>query len=173
MRKLAARLLRWLAEVAVRFYYPRRTVEGLGNVPADGGAVYVANHPNGLLDPLVLRVAIGRRARFLAKSTLWGNPFGRLAMDAFECLPVYRQADVGTGEQRSETVSRNEETFARCRGELDGRRAGRRCARAPARPHARAAAGLREVAGVRSRAGRAHRPASPRVRPVAREDGDP
>ena len=66
----------------------------------------------------MLRVAIGRRARFLAKSTLWGNPFGRLAMDAFECLPVYRQRDVGAGEQRSETVSRNEETFARCRAEL-------------------------------------------------------
>jgi len=118
MRSLAARLLRWLAEVAVRFYYPRRSVQGLANVPADGGAVYVANHPNGLLDPLVLRVVIGRRVRFLAKSTLWGNPFGRLAMDAFQCLPVYRQRDVGAGEQRSETVSRNEETFARCRAEL-------------------------------------------------------
>lgn len=117
MRKLAARLLRWLAEVAVRFYYPRRSVEGLGNVPPGGGALYVANHPNGLLDPLVLRVAIGRRVRFLAKSTLWGNPFGRLAMDAFECLPVYRQRDVGAGG-RGETVSRNEETFARCREEL-------------------------------------------------------
>jgi glycerol-3-phosphate O-acyltransferase/dihydroxyacetone phosphate acyltransferase len=117
MRKLAARLLRWLAEVAVRFYYPRRSVEGLANVPAGGGALYVANHPNGLLDPLVLRVVIRRRVRFLAKSTLWGNPFGRLAMDAFECLPVYRQRDVGGGG-RSAFVSRNEETFARCRAEL-------------------------------------------------------
>lgn len=118
MRRLAARLLRWLAEVAVRFYYPRRSVQGSAHVLPDGGAIYVANHPNGLLDPLVLRVATGRRVRFLAKSTLWGNPFGRLAMDAFECLPVYRQRDAGAGEQRSETVSRNEETFARCRAVL-------------------------------------------------------
>jgi glycerol-3-phosphate O-acyltransferase/dihydroxyacetone phosphate acyltransferase len=82
-----------------------------------GAAIYVANHPNGLLDPLVLRVTIGRAVRFLAKSTLWANPFGRLAMDAFACLPVYRQQDVSVNE-RGETVARNEETFARCRAEL-------------------------------------------------------
>jgi 1-acyl-sn-glycerol-3-phosphate acyltransferase len=66
-------------------------------------------------------VTLGRRVRFLAKHTLWGNPFGRLAMDAFECLPVFRQRDVAThpdGPARGDTVSRNEETFARCRAEL-------------------------------------------------------
>jgi 1-acyl-sn-glycerol-3-phosphate acyltransferase len=117
MRRLAARLLRWLAETLVRLYYPRRIVEGAVHVPAAGPALYVANHPNGLLDPLVLRVSIGRAARFLAKSTLWGNPFGRLAMDAFACLPVYRQRDETTDE-RGQSVARNEETFARCRAEL-------------------------------------------------------
>ena len=117
MRGLAARFLRWLAEACVRIYYPRRTIEGVAHVPATGPTLYVANHPNGLLDPLVLRVSIHRSVRFLAKSTLWGNPFGRLAMDAFECLPVYRQQDVGT-DARGQSVLRNEETFARCRAEL-------------------------------------------------------
>ena len=121
VRRLATSLLRWLAEVSVRIYYPRRSVEGREHVPADGAALYVANHPNGLLDPLVMRVTLGRRVRFLAKNTLWGNPFGRLAMDAFECLPVYRQRDVAanvSANARGDTVSRNEETFARCRAEL-------------------------------------------------------
>ncbi|MEP6652954.1 MAG: 1-acyl-sn-glycerol-3-phosphate acyltransferase [Myxococcales bacterium] len=143
MRRLAVALLRWLAEALVRLYYPRRSVQGAGYLPPGGPALFVANHPNGLLDPLVLRVVIGRPVRFLAKSTLWGNPFGRLAMDAFQCLPVYRQQDAGQdagqdigqdigtkgslGEQpagvaappaRSRFVQRNEETFARCRAEL-------------------------------------------------------
>ena len=109
--------MRWLAEALVRLYYPRRTVEGAEHLPPSGPALYVANHPNGLLDPLVLRVSIGRRARFLGKSTLWGNPFGRLAMDAFACLPVYRQRDE-TADDRGQSVARNEEVFARCRAEL-------------------------------------------------------
>ena len=117
MRRLAVSLLRWLAESLVRLYYPRRTVEGAAHIPPSGPALYVANHPNGLLDPLVFRVCTGHPVRFLAKSTLWGNPFGRLAMDAFGCLPVYRQQDVRVDE-RGQTVTRNEETFARCRAEL-------------------------------------------------------
>jgi glycerol-3-phosphate O-acyltransferase/dihydroxyacetone phosphate acyltransferase len=117
MRRLATTLLRWLAERLIRLYYPRRTLQGAEHIPASGPALYVANHPNGLMDPLVLRVTIGRRVRFLAKSTLYGNPFGRLAMDAFDCLPVYRQQDM-TVDDAGQTISRNEQTFARCRLEL-------------------------------------------------------
>lgn len=115
--RLAARLLRWMGETAVQLYYPRRTIAGVENLPPPGGAIYVANHPNGLLDPMALRVTLKRPARFLAKSTLWGNPFGRLAMDGFACLPVFRLRDTAeTGPV--DTVARNEETFARCRAAL-------------------------------------------------------
>jgi len=115
--KLAASLLRWMGETAVQLYYPRRSVAGAEHLPPRGGAIYVANHPNGLLDPMALRVTLKRPVRFLAKSTLWGNPFGRLAMDAFACLPVFRlrdAAEIG----RVDTVALNEETFARCRAAL-------------------------------------------------------
>lgn len=116
-RRLAARVLRWMGETAVQLYYPRRTVAGAENLPPPGGAIYVANHPNGLLDPMALRVTLRRPVRFLAKSTLWGNPFGRLAMQAFACLPVFRMRDAAeTGP--IDTVARNEETFARCRAAL-------------------------------------------------------
>jgi 1-acyl-sn-glycerol-3-phosphate acyltransferase len=77
--------------------------------------VFVANHPNGLLDPLLVRVMTGRRARFLAKSTLFGNPAGRLAMEAFGCIPIYRARE-STGKD----ASRNEESFSRCRAALAG-----------------------------------------------------
>jgi glycerol-3-phosphate O-acyltransferase / dihydroxyacetone phosphate acyltransferase len=125
MRRLATALLRWLAEAVVRLYYPRRSVEGLGHLPPAGPALYVANHPNGLMDPLLLRAVTGRRIRFLAKSTFWGNPFGRLAMDAFQCLKVYRHQDLAEGAgaaplagPASAARDRNEESFARCRAEL-------------------------------------------------------
>src|SRR5215831_12607093 len=102
--------VRWLAETLIRLYYPERFVEGAERIPAEGPVIFVLNHPNGLLDPLLLRVATGRPAHFLAKSTLFANPLGRLAMAAFGSIPVYRAREADT--------SRNEESFARCRAEL-------------------------------------------------------
>src|SRR3569833_2404334 len=116
-RRMAARLLRWMGETAVQLYFPRRTVAGAENLPPPGGAIYVANHPNGLLDPMALRVTLKRPARFLAKSTLWENPNRHQTMEAFACLPLFRIRDAAeTGP--IDTVARNEQTFARCRAAL-------------------------------------------------------
>jgi 1-acyl-sn-glycerol-3-phosphate acyltransferase len=116
MRHALTTVLRWLFEALVRLYYPSRTVEGEERVPPPGQPViFVLNHPNGLLDPLLLRVALGRPARFLGKSTLFANPLGRLAMDAFGTIPVYRAREAGAA---AGDASRNDETFARCRQAL-------------------------------------------------------
>lgn len=104
-------LLRWLALLLVRVFFRRIEVAGAERIPTGVPVVFVANHPNGLLDPLVLRVAVGGPLPFLAKSTFFLNPFGRLAMRAFDALPAYRQQD-------GENTDRNEETFARCRQRL-------------------------------------------------------
>jgi 1-acyl-sn-glycerol-3-phosphate acyltransferase len=109
-------LVRSLAESLVRLYYPARAVENAQRLPSGGPVVFVLNHPNGLLDPLVLRVAVGRPVRFLAKSTLFGNPLARLAMRAFGSVPVYRAQDAAiAGGDRN---AANEATFARCRALL-------------------------------------------------------
>jgi 1-acyl-sn-glycerol-3-phosphate acyltransferase len=108
-------LFRWLGEALVRLYYPTRVVEGAERIPAGKPIVFLLNHPNGLLDPILLRVATGRPARFLAKSTLFGNPLGRLAMSAFGSIPIYRAQEAGA---RAGDASRNDESFARCRAEL-------------------------------------------------------
>lgn len=99
----------------VRLYYPARAVEGRERIPVGKPLVFVLNHPNGLLDPMVLRVVVGRPARFLAKSTLFSNPVNRLAMDAFGSIPVYRAHESGA---RGGDASRNDASFARCRAEL-------------------------------------------------------
>ncbi len=102
--------MRALGETLVRLYYPVRVVDGAERIPTDRPVIFVLNHPNGLLDPLVLRVATGRPSRFLAKSTLFGNPLGRLAMEAFDSIPVTRAQDAQPGGRE-----KNEESFARCR----------------------------------------------------------
>ena len=98
-------LVRAFGLALIRLFYP--VIARTGGLPASGPVIVVANHPNGLLDPLVLCIALGRPVAFLGKSTLFANPLGRFVMESFGAIPVYRASEANT--------SKNEETFARCR----------------------------------------------------------
>jgi len=103
-----------LTEALLRLFYPVRGLRGdvpeSGVYPGSGVYIVVANHPNGLLDPLMLRLLLGRRVGFLAKSTFWDTAPGRWVMEKSGAMPVYRAHEADT--------SRNEATFARCRKTL-------------------------------------------------------
>lgn len=105
--------MRALLSSLVRLYYPDIVCEGRERLPRGVPIVFVPNHPNALLDPLVLRLALEMPVRFLAKSTLFRSPLSRVALDAFGALPVHRQSDGGDGR-----ADKNEETFAECRAML-------------------------------------------------------
>ena len=92
-----------LARVAVRTFY---RVERVGAALPDGALILVANHPNTLIDPALIRATAGRRVRFLAKSTLFaGHPLSLLVRRS-GAIPVYRRVDPGVDP------ARNVETFA-------------------------------------------------------------
>ncbi|MBK9944505.1 MAG: lysophospholipid acyltransferase family protein [Kouleothrix sp.] len=113
------RIVRFLIVRLVQLFYPRIEVRGRAHLPGGGPLLFVSNHPNGLLDPLVLMVGLRRHIAFLAKSTFFANPVGRMLMHAFDALPVYRQRDEGQeGGAQGDRGSRNEATFALCRAVL-------------------------------------------------------
>ena len=105
------RLLRMLGLLSVRLFYRTIAIEHPDRVPASGPVIVVANHPNGLLDPVVTQLALHKPMAFLAKSTLFGNPFGRWLMRAFNAIPIYRPRDGADTNQ-------NERTFDLCRAHL-------------------------------------------------------
>src|SRR5688572_13327696 len=88
----------------IRLYY--REIAVSGRPPANGPVILVANHPNGLLDPLVLCIGVGRPVAFLGKSTLFSNPLARLILRAFAAIPVFRAKEADTAQ--------NEDTFRQC-----------------------------------------------------------
>ena len=117
-------LLHFCATRLVRLFYSRIEVRGQEHLLQQGPAVFVLNHPNGLLDPVVLMAVIGRPVTFWSKSTLFAVPvMGRIAA-RFGAVPIFRKADVGLpgGAADAEDMGRrNEATFAQC---MDVLRAG-------------------------------------------------
>jgi 1-acyl-sn-glycerol-3-phosphate acyltransferase len=85
-----------------------------GPIPA-GPVLVVANHPNSLLDPLVVFRVAGRPTRPLAKAPLFEQRMIGTMLRGLGGLPVYRAQDDPA------QMHRNEETF---RGAIDALRAG-------------------------------------------------
>ncbi len=115
------RFIRFIVFSLVRLYYPRLEVHGAEKIDPNKPAIFVPNHPNGLLDPILIMMAARRPVSFLAKSTLMGNPVGRLFLGAFAALPIFRMRDSGqAGGPSDEDNMRelNERTFSVCRGLL-------------------------------------------------------
>ncbi|MBC8010590.1 MAG: 1-acyl-sn-glycerol-3-phosphate acyltransferase, partial [Burkholderiales bacterium] len=88
-----AALGRWFVRGLVRFYYPRIEIEGAERLPATGPLLLVANHPNSLIDPVLLGVAARRPVRLLAKAPLFSVPVFGTALRAAGMIPAYRGAD--------------------------------------------------------------------------------
>lgn len=76
-----------------------------GDIPAEGPVLIIANHPNSLIDALVVLRVAGRRVRPLAKAPLFDRPVFGHVLRGLGALPVYRPQDY-PGETR-----RNERTF--------------------------------------------------------------
>lgn len=95
--------------VALRLFFRRIETVNADVVPKGPGVIFVMNHPNGLIDPAMVFVALPRKISFLAKSTLFRMPVISFLLRTVEALPLYRKIDAG------EDVSKNQKTFELCR----------------------------------------------------------
>jgi glycerol-3-phosphate O-acyltransferase / dihydroxyacetone phosphate acyltransferase len=95
---LITRAVAWAAET---FYQ----LDIRGERVPDGPVLVVANHPNALLDPLIIFKTAGRIARPLAKEPLFKHPLIGPMLKALGGLPVYRRQD------HPDLMHQNESTF--------------------------------------------------------------
>jgi len=101
----AARILCLIFGVGLTIFFRRIELFNHESIPENDALIFVSNHPNALIDPALLFVALPKKIAFLAKSTLFKMPIIGSLIKAVGALPLYRQQDAG------EDVSKNHETF--------------------------------------------------------------
>jgi glycerol-3-phosphate O-acyltransferase/dihydroxyacetone phosphate acyltransferase len=118
------RLLRETSTIALRWYYADVAVQGRERVPSDGPLLILANHPNALIDPLLVGTTVPRRVLLTAKATLFEHPALAWLLDAVGVVPLRRAKDEAhDGPQRSVTPERNAQAFALVTSALRARQA--------------------------------------------------
>jgi 1-acyl-sn-glycerol-3-phosphate acyltransferase len=79
----------WLSAGAMTLWFSLRT-EGHRHVPRQGPALLIANHQS-FLDPVLIGLAARRPLCFLARRTLFGNPFFAWLISSLNAVPINQE----------------------------------------------------------------------------------
>jgi 1-acyl-sn-glycerol-3-phosphate acyltransferase len=98
-------LSKWITGAAGWAAHEFYTLDKRGADMPTGAVLVIANHPNALLDPLIVFRVAGRVVRPLAKEPLFRHPLIGPVLKALGGLPVYRKQD------NPQQMQQNERTF--------------------------------------------------------------
>lgn len=103
------RFLKIIVPVILRIFYRRVRVFGKEFLEDDGPMIVVSNHPNTLMDPVVVASVVKPQIGFLGKATLFSNKIARSVLNYFKVIPIYRKID----EKITGTMD-NSKSFEKC-----------------------------------------------------------
>jgi 1-acyl-sn-glycerol-3-phosphate acyltransferase len=110
------RALRAIARFWVWFFFKRVDVRHRERVPASGAVLLCCNHPNNLIDSLVVGTALPRKVHYLATAALFRQPLMARFLHGVGTIPVYRRED------DPDKMDRNADAFAACHAAFDAGR---------------------------------------------------
>jgi glycerol-3-phosphate O-acyltransferase / dihydroxyacetone phosphate acyltransferase len=84
---------RLIARFWIWFFFERVEVRHLERVPSAGPVLLCINHPNNLIDSLLVGAVLPRQVHYLATATLFRNPLIARLLVALGVIPVHRKAD--------------------------------------------------------------------------------
>lgn len=113
--------VRQVARFWLWFLFKRVDVRHPERVPPAGPVLLCINHPNNLIDSLLVGAVLQRKVHYLATAALFRNPLLARFLRACGAIPVYRkQDDAGTGAHGPDAGRqvRNADAFAACHAAL-------------------------------------------------------
>jgi 1-acyl-sn-glycerol-3-phosphate acyltransferase len=108
--------VRLVARFWIWFLFRDVAVRHAGRVPAVGPVLLCVNHPNNLIDSLLVGAVLPRKVHYLATASLFRNPILAGFLTRAGAIPVHRRHDGPGG------ADRKADTFVACRQALDAGR---------------------------------------------------
>jgi len=79
--------------LAIKLFFNQISIQNKQIVPNTSPIIFVANHPNFFMDPLIIGSYCPRQLYFFAKSTLFNSPLKKRILTRLNLVPVYRKID--------------------------------------------------------------------------------
>ncbi|PID67714.1 MAG: acyltransferase [Flavobacteriia bacterium] len=111
------RIIRVYTKVGLFFYYRSVKVYGRENIPEDKPVLFIANHRNGLIDPILIATTADNIQHFLTRASAFKHPVANMLLRSINMMPIYRIRD-GIG-----TLTNNQEIFKNCYAVFDNQEA--------------------------------------------------
>ena len=108
MKKIWYLFVKLYMRVGFAFYFKKILISGIDNIPKNKAILFVANHQNALIDPLLIGAITPRELNFLTRADVFNKPLIKALLSSVNMMPIYRIKDGRTG------LSRNEEVFQKC-----------------------------------------------------------
>jgi 1-acyl-sn-glycerol-3-phosphate acyltransferase len=106
-------VVRVIARFWIWFFFERAEVRHPERVPRMGPVLLCINHPNNLIDSLLVGAVLPRKVHYLATAALFRNPVIARFLVALGAIPVHRKAD------DPDKMDRNMEMFGACDDAFD------------------------------------------------------
>lgn len=90
------------------FYFKKINVYGTDNIPKKGAVLFVSNHKNALIDPILIATTTTRNIHFLTRASAFKLKLVKWLLSTVNMLPIYRLRD------GKETLAKNNEIFNKC-----------------------------------------------------------
>lgn len=103
------RLFKPVLKIALWVFFKKMVVTGKENIPTKGPLLIVGNHPNTLMDPLIVASITRQQVAFLGNAGIFVNKLVNKVFAYFHVIPIYRKKDIKPGEKPDNSAS-----FAAC-----------------------------------------------------------
>ncbi|CAM1364541.1 Acyltransferase [Tenacibaculum litopenaei] len=101
-------IVKSIVKTGLFFYSKKITVHFKAPLPKDGAILFTANHPNGLLDPLLIATRVPMPLHFLVQAGVFKNPRIARYLSYLGMMPIFRIRD------GLKSLAKNEAIFEQC-----------------------------------------------------------